>query len=101
MAAITVRPTEKDLLREQALAPQRDQPMRIQILRMHRPQPHERSRARARLADDGAAQKVHAVLSPIELAGVDEARHPEDAVALDAATPSRGRDGTKRVGMRR
>src|SRR5262245_36866917 len=49
-----------------------------------------RSQRAHQFADDGAAQKMHTVLSPVELVGIDEARHAEDVVALGGAAPSAG-----------
>src|SRR5215831_2422396 len=42
---------------------------------------------------------MHAVLPPVELAGIDETRNPENAVAFDAEAPTSGRSGAQLCGM--
>jgi hypothetical protein len=43
MAPITLRLSRQHLLREQSLAPERNQSGRIEIARMDRPEPHSKS----------------------------------------------------------
>lgn len=42
---------------------------------------------------------MHPILSPVQLASIDEARHAEDSITLDRAAPSGRRFRTKRLGV--